>query len=130
MIVALLALVGVIPVDGLACDRCDLIEINHFYDERGKLLFRQVIFWDYHTDEPTRRVAAYRMADDPTLIATRLFRTNEWCYQWKDGKAQWRRVVAKHFRQTWTQHDPEMRNRTVWPTEQRRGLATPSKDSP
>ena len=34
------------PVENVAQDHVDLVEVNHFYDEQGKLVFDQVIFYD------------------------------------------------------------------------------------
>lgn len=34
------------PTEHVAVDEVDLIELNHFYDDRGKLVFRQLIFCD------------------------------------------------------------------------------------
>ena len=37
---------SIVPRAPITADRADLIEINHYYDHRGKLVFQQVIFWD------------------------------------------------------------------------------------
>ena len=38
----------------------DLIEVNHFYDENGKRVFDQLIFWDWKPAEAAHRVRAWR----------------------------------------------------------------------
>ena len=37
------------PVENVTTDEVDLIEVNHFHDEHGRLVFDQVIFYDWST---------------------------------------------------------------------------------
>lgn len=115
--IAILALV-MLPVD-IPTDTVDAIEINHFYCGEGNLVFTQAIFWEFSDSEPRLRVVAWRLWKDPSKTPTR--RGKEWELVWADGETL-RRVEARLFRESWTMHDPEMSNRSEWPTHKRRGL--------
>lgn len=39
-------------------DCCDLVELNHFYDEAGRLVFDQIIFWEWSPAESRFHVRA------------------------------------------------------------------------
>ena len=40
-------LVGLISTEDIAREEVDLIEVNHFFDEQGRLVFEQLIFYDW-----------------------------------------------------------------------------------
>lgn len=54
------------PADELTEDQVDLVEINHFYDDQGRLVFDQVIYYDWHTAQGRYQVRDWR------LLKTRL----------------------------------------------------------
>ncbi len=54
------------PVDDVARDRVDVIEINHFYDEQGRLVFDQTIFYDWSPDHSRYMVRAWRLVKNPS----------------------------------------------------------------
>ena len=92
-------------------DRCAVIELNHFYDEAGRLVFSQFIF-----RQPCE-IIAWRMVKP----GYELFRTEGgWSLLWTDDR--FRRVDAMSFRETWTQFDPEVLERETLPNEERREL--------
>jgi hypothetical protein len=43
----LLTLFSIVPHDITLVDHVDLVEVNHFYDEHGKLVFNQDIFFNW-----------------------------------------------------------------------------------
>ncbi len=43
--------------------RVDLIELNHFIDEKGREVFRQVIFYDWSPSHRRFHVRAWRLAE-------------------------------------------------------------------
>lgn len=116
-----IAAICLLPSDETVQDRCDAIEINHCYDDEGRLLHTQVIFWDYDEQAPNQRVAAWRLVKNPACRPIRNQNTGEWELLWSDEDGL-RRVTARSFRETWTQHDPEMTSRDEFPKSQRRGL--------
>ncbi len=111
VLTTLLILLQPIPLEPVR-DRCVAIEKNNFYDECGRLVFKQFIFRDTDEIVDWRLVkSGYELLHTPTgpsLI-------------WVDGD-KFRRVDAKRYYETWTQHDPELIERDVLPKEDRREL--------
>ena len=101
----------------LSCNRaqhCDLIELNHFHDQRGCRVYSQVILWGINPANGKFVVRAwYLVHDDDT----------RWPTKADSGlhEARWdgNRVVSRMFRESWTQRDPELDNRNVWDVEER-----------
>ena len=127
--------------DYISRDYVDLIEINHFYDENGRLVFDQVIFLDWKDNvdvwikvneddlESTRftiskyQVRAWRLVKNPNQIPTKNWELNVYETFWQDGE-QTRFVKSKSIRETWTQYDPELVEREFLPKEKRKELRT------
>ncbi len=111
-----------------ATEVVDLVEVNHYYDEAGKHVFDQLIFYDWVCDEQRYHVIAWRLLKQPSQLPvatlTKRSAPREWTCTWLDGELL-RRIRARQFRETWTQHDPELRERAHLPKDQRRELATP-----
>lgn len=89
----------------------DLIEINHLHDESGKHKSTQIILWDWSPDYRRYQVRAWwipeRLHDELSgLTITKRDRT----------------IVGRAVRETWTDYDPEVENRKVFPCHLRRGL--------
>lgn len=100
--------------DGLV-DRVDLIELNHVYDGCGKAIFTQAIFYS------GGEVAAWRLVKSESHRPERDWRTGEWVMRWTDGE-RLRIVRSEDFRESFSQYDIEMDERTRFPVELRRGL--------
>ena len=49
----------------MACDRVDLVEVNHFFDEKGQLVYEQLIFYDWSPTMNHFNVRAYRLLKSP-----------------------------------------------------------------
>lgn len=127
VLLALAALPAVIPADeftGIASDQVDVVEVNHFYDDEGRLVFDQLIFRDWDYEASRFQVRAWRLLKSQAQFPTRNLQTGTYDVVWHDGEVM-RRVTARAFLQTWTQHDPELRERSYLPKEQRRRLHTP-----
>jgi len=101
-------------------DNVDMIELNHFYDQRGCHVYDQVIFW--RQDPATKRfeVAAWTMADQTDKYPHKSS-GNVWESKWFDGKL-YRVVRSRQMRESWTQVDPERANQRVVEVEERVGL--------
>ena len=125
-----------IPHDVVVRDRVDVIELSHFYDECGRHVFDQVIFWDFDWRLSRMEVRAWRMVkqlvSEPapgvfphyTGLNWQLRRDWErggWVAYGRDGQAT-REVRASAMRESWEQYDPELAARDVRPKERRRGL--------
>jgi hypothetical protein len=118
----LLAAAGLSPDTPLASDRVDLIEINHCYNEDGQLVFRQLLFWEWNELDSDYHVAAFRVLRAQTSAVRIDRQRNEYVASWCDSGVL-RQVRAPHSRETWTQYDPELEDRRIFPQEYRRGLA-------
>ena len=116
-----IATVGLQPVEDVVNDQVDLIEVNHFYDDQGRLVFDQVIFYDWSSIENRYQVRAWRLLKHNAQIPRRNWRSGEFESIWHDGDVL-RRVRTKVIRETWTQFDPEILEREYLPKEHRREL--------
>lgn len=117
-------------VDGTIDDYVDVLELNRYYDEVGRLLHTQVIGWSFDEghDKSRLNVVFWRLAkvvsDYPVPQGSYYVTT------YRDGDAM-RKVYGRSYRETWTQYDPEMEDRNNLPMNQRRGLTPatePEKD--
>lgn len=83
----------------------DMIELNHYFDDRGQHVFDQVIFW--RIEESTRRyqVQAWRMCNSPGDYPTR--NTNGMACIRLGFDPSALKVSSRQFRESWTQVDPE-----------------------
>jgi hypothetical protein len=107
-----------LPLDLAKCDQADIVEINHHYDYDGRHVFTQSIWWELG-DDSEFVVIDWRMQklQDLTPIPTR----GGYLQVWEDGE-RIRVVRSRHYRETWTQYDPELLDRERIPKEQRREL--------
>ena len=110
-----LATLAILPLPDVAEDYCYRIELNHFYDEDGRPVFSQVIFWD------ERHVIAWRNWRVPEQTPWLDRRRGGYVTQWLDGD-KFRVVRAAHYNESWTQHDPELVDRDARPAFARRLL--------
>jgi hypothetical protein len=105
-------------------DRVDLVEINHFHDDQGRLILDQLIFYDWSPADSRYHVRAWRRISTPAQIPLRNWRNRDFVAIWHDGKDRdvLRKVHARMIRETWTQYDPELVEREFLPQEKRRDL--------
>ena len=108
----LLLLASILPRGPEPTD-VDLIELNHVHDDEGRERFTQAIFWDWDDYESRFVVVDWRMVKQSVMWPRR------------DGM-EFRQagvaVRARHWRETWTQHDPEVEDRARWPVTARRRI--------
>lgn len=97
----------------------DCCETNHFYDENGRPIFVQEIYWQWSDDESRYECHAWRLVKEPGMVPVKRGRFHE--SVWFDGE-RLRRVRCRAVRQTWTQHDPELLDREKLPQDLRRGF--------
>ena len=105
--------------------RVDLIELNHFIDQEGREVFRQVLFYDWSPRHRQYIVRAWRLVKLESLIPRRRWSPPGYECLWHDDGLL-RQVNAAAFRETWTQHDPERVNRKWVAEEDRVPLRMPS----
>ena len=126
---ASLLLIGIAPgshQDGVAVvkQRVDMIELNHFVDEDGREVFRQVIFYDWSDSHHRFHVRAWRLIKNESQIPERRWNPKRFQCTWHDDGLL-RQVWAPQLRETWTQEDPERVNRALLPEDQRVPLFEP-----
>jgi hypothetical protein len=101
-------------------DFVDVVHLEHFYDERGQLVFSQHIFIDEVLCPGNRiasEVTAWRLVKGQTVNRD----ARGWYVLWNDGDTL-RRVRARSYRETHSQVDSELAAREHLPQCQRRGL--------
>ena len=96
--------------------RTDVIELNHFFDENGKLVFDQVIAWDWCNCAERFQVRAWRLWRPSKPVAAS---ERKGVIIFVDGETL-RRVRYGSRRESWTQYDPELFDRQILPSEERR----------
>ncbi|MCO8120223.1 hypothetical protein NHH03_00640 [Stieleria sp. TO1_6] len=101
--------------------KVDLVELNHFLDDHGREVFRQVVFYDWSRRNRQFEVRAWRLIKDPSQLPRRQFGGDGYLIRWQD-KSNTREVIAGAMRETWSQQDPERVNRKLLPESQRRPL--------
>lgn len=79
----------------------DLVEFNHFYDEHGRLVFDQVIYYDWSWQDERYNVRAWRLVKNPGQIPIKNPQDNLFYSFWIDGE-QTRNVISRERRETWT----------------------------
>jgi hypothetical protein len=120
---------GIAPKDDVVRESVDLIELNHFYDEHGRLVFDQVIFYDWSAGEARYNVRAWRLVKNPAQLPQRDWRLGGYSAMWQDGE-QIRYIHSASIRETWTQYDPELVEREYLPKERRKELRTVKMSRP
>jgi hypothetical protein len=128
-IAALVLAVGAAPREDVARETVDLIELNHFYDEHGRLVFDQVIFYDWSASDGRYNVRAWRLVKNPSQLPQRDWKRGGYSAMWQDGD-QIRHVYSSSIRETWTQYDPELVEREYLPKERRKELRTVKVNRP
>jgi hypothetical protein len=106
----------IVPRDVALRDSVDVIEVHHFYDEHGRLVFDQLIGWgaDDH-------VVFWRLIKTPDHLPKRDWSSGDYRATFMDGE-QLRSVSAPAFRERWTQWDVELEDREYLAKEKRREL--------
>ena len=119
----LVALCGLSPQEDVASEQVDLIEVNHFYDDQGRHVFDQVIFYDWADGHNRHMVRAWRLVKNPAQLPQRNWTDGTYVALWYDNDVL-RKVQAKAMRESWTQYDPELVEREFLPKEKRKELRT------
>jgi len=123
-VLTIVAVIGLHSSEDVASDQVDLIEVNHFFDEQGRLVFDQVIFYDWSSVDNRYNVRAWRLLKSTAQIPRRNWNQGVFWAVWHDGEVL-RKVRSKGIHETWTQYDPELLEREYLPKENRRDLRKP-----
>ena len=104
-----------------ATESIDLVEVNHYYDDGGKAVFDQLIFYNWDSQAGRYNVVAWRLLKNPNQLPLRNPQNGMYYSSWHDGKLL-RVIQAERKLETWTQYDPETRERQFLPKSQRPDL--------
>lgn len=116
MIIAAL-LLAIVPQSDALTQQVDAIELNHFYDDQGRPVFTQLLFWEWTNGE--RHLLDWRL--QKTAIQPR--RTADgWRLRFVDGEDVREIDTPNEPRESYSQHDPELLERERLPKELRAGL--------
>lgn len=85
----------------LVAETCDCIERNNFYDDEGRKVFSQFVFWDWSGCR--HEIAAWRLEKDE-------FRFHPPIVTWTENDKV-RQVRGSYWRETHTQWDVELAER-------------------
>ena len=105
-----------VPVGETA--KVDLIEVHHFYDESGRWVFDQLLFWSYHADGKLH-LRKWRLLKDSSMMPQRGFK--KWVCTWTEHGIE-RRVEAPAFKETTSTSDHELDDRKFVPKPERISL--------
>ena len=93
----------------------DLIELNHFFDQQGRLVYDQVVFYERAPETGRFQVRAWCLVEDREYLNRRPVKNQETeLYQvdWFDTDQRFlRKITSRLFRESWTQVDPERSNK-------------------
>ena len=94
----LLGGVGLQPPEVVVEDYVDLIEVNHFYDEHGKLVFDQVIFYDWSALQSRYQVRDWAKSvlssgPPPELLVSNAALINRNAPLWEVPREEFSRVI-------------------------------------
>ncbi len=107
----------------------DLAELNHFYDDQGRAVFDQVIYYDWDRGHLRHQVRAWRLVKNPDYVPRLNRKTGYYEALWDDGDTL-RLLHTVSMRESWTQFDPELVEREYLPKEQRQELYVKPKPPP
>jgi len=121
-IALLCSALGTNPIRHVTVDQVEVIEYNHFYDEHGRHVFDQLIFYDWSPRENRYQIRDWRLIKTVSQAPYHDAKRGFYFATWHDGLTL-RQVRGASIRETWTQYDPELIERSVLPKEHRRELS-------
>tara|TARA_R110002020_G_scaffold4255_7_gene18935 strand:- start:1234 stop:1608 length:375 start_codon:yes stop_codon:yes gene_type:complete len=122
----MLLLIATVPFIAPVVDEVDLVEVNHVYNDQGKHRFTQLIFYNYqrgYDADVQKRRLRYQVVDW-RILKGRLPMPKGKKYEtiFLDYGKIMRCVIARQYRETWTQYDVEQDERRHLPDRIRKGL--------
>jgi hypothetical protein len=100
-----------------------LMEVNHHYSLDGLHVYSQVILWHLNPATGRPEVGHWGLIDQDGTHP----RQQNGIFVWNTGK---HRVYSRLYRESWTQDDPERKNKRYLAEEDRIGLPVPPKEPP
>jgi MarR-like DNA-binding transcriptional regulator SgrR of sgrS sRNA len=87
--------------------RCDMLELNHFHDYEGRPAFDQVILWKWDQLYSEYHVSEYYMVDQGKSTEDNRVPQKNYSSGLYEAWKGTNKVIAPHYRESWTQIDPE-----------------------
>ncbi len=98
-------------------EHVDLIELNHFYDQQGRLVYDQVIFYEQSPETGRFQVRAWCLVEDREFLnrrPTKNYETQLYQVDWYDTDQRLlRKITSRLYRESWSQVDPERANKKL-----------------
>ncbi len=98
-------------------EHVDLIELNHFYDQQGRLVYDQVIFYELAPETGRFQVRAWCLVEDRECLnrrPTKNYETQLYQVDWYDSDQRLlRKITSRMYRESWSQVDPERANKRL-----------------
>jgi hypothetical protein len=95
----------------------DLIELNHFHDEKGLPVYDQIIFYQWSDSQGKFHVRAWCLIEPKEVVSRRPILTshdNRHHVRWFDNDQKIdRHLSSSLYKETWTQTDPERANKKI-----------------
>jgi hypothetical protein len=95
----------------------DLVELNHFHDCLGRHVYDQVIFYEWCPARSLYLVRAWCLVEERDLvnrIPVKNYANDTYIVHWQDRDENLlREITATHYRESWTQIDPERANKKI-----------------
>jgi hypothetical protein len=112
----LLILLSVVPVSSNEVfESVDLIELHHFHDFRGRNVYDQVIFYEWSSEHSRYHVRSWVIVEDSQRLPRKRYSDGLHVVKYPDREQKLERVVvSQHFRETWSQTDPERDNKKIF----------------
>jgi hypothetical protein len=115
-----LVVLGIGPESAVTTERVDRIETNHYFDEQGRHVFDQRIFWTFDKHACRYQIVAWRLVKPEH---NHYLTGKSFCFS--DDQRFIRNVKAVSVFESWTQYDPELIERQFLDKEDRRELTRP-----
>lgn len=118
-------LLCIVPIEDVARDRADVLFVEHFYDDQGRLVFDQLVPLEWSRERERYDVICWRLIKCSSMMPERDWRAGGYLVRFVDGEIL-REIRAPAMREEWGQTDSELAAREVWPKEMRRELSKPA----
>ena len=110
-------------------EEVDLMELNHFYDDCGRHVYDQIIFYEWGADLREYHVRAWCLISCDEKGQNQIWHTHfdDRCHvRWFDrDQRQFRQIHSNYFRETWSNIDPERANKKKLDERLRTALIQP-----
>jgi hypothetical protein len=121
-------ILGLTPLSGRLrpVEYVDMIELNHFHDKKGNHVYSQVIFYERLAENGQFRVRSWaliEMRESLNRLPQYDPKVDKVVVDMKMPNGIAVRLESRLLKETWTQHDPERRDKDKLPEQYRLRLA-------